>query len=314
MILSEKGLFHQDSLKFGPFGFIEYHWGVRKLLLKLCLNTLAALPLAIVQVIGSLLGLLAYIGSKQYRSLFRPQYEAVITSHRLPFKLWEAVRASGMLFSDSLWIWRNPAKALQLVEVQNWDLVEAAISEGHGLVMLTPHLGGFEIIPRVLAQHFPATILYRPSRQEWLNEVVEVGRAYPNMHFVPTNLNGVRQMTRALTRGEAIGILPDQVPSGGEGVWVPFFGRPAYTTPLPARLANRNNTPVVMFTAKRKKIGQGWLMQAIRLAPLSEDATQAAAELNVAIENAVLVAPEQFIWSYNRYKHPAGAELPPSNS
>jgi KDO2-lipid IV(A) lauroyltransferase len=217
-----------------------------------------------------------------------------------------------MLFSDSLWIWRNPEKALRLVEVQNWDLVETAIQEGHGLVMLTPHLGGFEIIPRVLAQHFPATILYRPSRQEWLNEVVEEGRAYPNMHFVPTNLNGVRQMTRALTRGEAIGILPDQVPSGGEGVWVPFFGRPAYTTPLPARLANRNKTPVVMFTAKRKALGQGWLMQATRLHPPSEDPALAAAELNVAIENAVLVAPEQFIWSYNRYKHPAGAELPPS--
>ena len=284
---------------------------MRKLLLKLSLNLIAALPLTIVQVIGATLGFLAYIGSKQYRALFRPQYEAVIKARNLPFKLWAAVRASGMLFSDSLWIWRNPQKALALVEVQNWDLVQAAINEGHGLVMLTPHLGGFEIIPRVLAQHFPATILYRPSRQEWLNEVVEEGRAYPNMHFVPTNLNGVRQMTRALTRGEAIGILPDQVPSGGDGVWVPFFGRPAYTTPLPARLANRNNTPVVMFTAKRKGLGQGWLMQATRLAPLSEDATIGAAELNAAIENAVLVAPEQFIWSYNRYKHPAGAELPP---
>jgi len=285
---------------------------VRKLLLKISLNTIAMLPLAVVQVFGAILGLLAYAGSKQYRTLFRPQYEAVVNEHKLPLKLWEAVRASGMLFSDSLWIWRNPQKALKLVEVQNWDLVEAAIQEGHGLVMLTPHLGGFEIIPRVLAQHFPATILYRPSRQEWLNEVVENGRAYPNMHFVPTNLHGVRQMTRALTRGEAIGILPDQVPSGGEGVWVPFFGRPAYTTPLPARLANRNNTPVVMFTAKRKAIGQGWLMQATRLARLSEDANVAAAELNTAIENAVLLAPEQFIWSYNRYKHPAGAELPPS--
>lgn len=286
---------------------------MRKLLFKLCLNTLAILPLAVVQAIGASLGVLAYVGSKHYRSLFRPQYEAVVIARGLPFKLWAAVRASGMLFSDSLWIWRNPKKALKLVEVQNWDLVEAAINEGHGLVMLTPHLGGFEIIPRVLAQHFPATILYRPSRQEWLNEVVEEGRAYPNMHFVPTNLNGVRQMTRALTRGEAIGILPDQVPSGGEGVWVPFFGRPAYTTPLPARLANRNNTPVVMFTAKRKGLGKGWLMQATRLEPLSEDATISAEELNVAIENAVLVAPEQFIWSYNRYKHPAGAELPPSN-
>jgi len=276
------------------------------------MNTIAVLPLAVVQVLGTLLGLLAYVGSKQYRSLFRPQYEAVVMARKLPFKLWEAVCASGMLFSDSLWIWRNPEKALRLVEVQNWDLVETAIQEGHGLVMLTPHLGGFEIIPRVLAQHFPATILYRPSRQEWLNEVVEEGRAYPNMHFVPTNLNGVRQMTRALTRGEAIGILPDQVPSGGEGVWVPCFGRPAYTTPLPARLANRNKTPVVMFTAKRKALGQGWLMQATRLHSPSEDPALAAAELNVAIENAVLVAPEQFIWSYNRYKHPAGAELPPS--
>ncbi len=285
---------------------------MRKILLKIGLNTIAVLPLAVVQVLGTLLGLLAYVGSKQYRSLFRPQYEAVVIARKLPFKLWEAVCASGMLFSDSLWIWRNPEKALRLVEVQNWDLVETAIQEGHGLVMLTPHLGGFEIIPRVLAQHFPATILYRPSRQEWLNEVVEEGRAYPNMHFVPTNLNGVRQMTRALTRGEAIGILPDQVPSGGEGVWVPFFGRPAYTTPLPARLANRNKTPVVMFTAKRKALGQGWLMQATRLHSPSEDPALAAAELNVAIENAVLVAPEQFIWSYNRYKHPAGAELPPS--
>ena len=285
---------------------------MRKFLLKITLNAIAALPLALVQAFGAFLGILAFVGSKQYRSLFRPQYQAVVASHHLPFRLWSAIRASGMLFSDSLWIWRNPQKALQLVEVQDWALVEGAINEGHGLVMLTPHLGGFEIIPRVLAQHFPATILYRPSRQEWLNEVVEEGRAYPNMHFVPTNLHGVRQMTRALTRGEAIGILPDQVPSGGEGVWVPFFGRPAYTTPLPARLANRNNTPVVMFTAKRKGIGKGWLMQATRLAPLSEDAALAASELNVAIENAILKAPEQFIWAYNRYKHPSGAELPPS--
>jgi len=286
---------------------------VQKLLLKLSLAVIAVLPLFLAQAIGAVLGVLAYVGSQQYRSLFRPQYETAVKSRHFPLQIWRAVAASGQLFSDSLWIWRNPKKALELVEVQNWNLVEVAIKEGHGLVMLTPHLGGFEIIPRVLAQHFPATILYRPSRQEWLNEIVEAGRAYPNMHFVPTNLNGVRQMTRALTRGEAIGILPDQVPSGGEGVWAPFFGRPAYTTPLPARLANRNDTPVVMFTAKRKNLGKGWLMQAKRLEPLSEDSTIAATEINIAIENAILVAPNQFIWAYNRYKHPIGAELPPSN-
>ena len=221
--------------------------------------------------------------------------------------------ASGMLFSDSLWIWRNPKKALAITTVHHWDVVQEAMSEGRGMIILCPHLGGFEIIPRYLANHYPATIMYRPSRQEWLNEVVEEGRAYPNMHFVPTNLNGVRQMTRALSKGEAIAILPDQVPSGGDGIWAPFFGKPAYTTTLPIRLANRHNTPAVMFTAKRRALGKGWIIDAKRLDAFSEDANSAVKELNAAIEAAILVAPEQFIWSYNRYKHPTGAELPPNN-
>jgi KDO2-lipid IV(A) lauroyltransferase len=285
---------------------------VRKLLLKTSLNLIAALPLGVVQALGALLGMLAYVGSKQYRSLFRPQYESVVNARKLPLKLWSAIRASGMLFSDSLWIWRNPKKALAITSARNWKAVQEAMSEGKGMIILSPHLGGFEIIPRYLAGHYSATIMYRPSRQEWLNEVVEEGRAYPNMHFVPTNLNGVRRMARALSKGEVIAILPDQVPSGGDGIWANFFERPAYTTTLPVRLAARHNTPVIIFTAKRKSLGKGWVIDAKRLDTFSGDPVIAARELNIAIENAVLVAPEQFIWSYNRYKHPAGAELPPN--
>jgi KDO2-lipid IV(A) lauroyltransferase len=275
------------------------------------LHTIAAMPLGFAQVFGGALGLLAFVGSRRYRSLFKQHYLSAATQNHFPVRIWSAACASGMLFSDSLWIWRNPSKALSLTEISNWKVVDKAIKEGHGLVMLTPHFGGFEVIPRVLAQHFPATILYRPARQNWLNDVIENGRAYPNMHFVPTNLQGVRQMTRALMRGEAIGILPDQVPSGGDGMWASFFGRTAYTTTLPARLANRHHTPVVMFTAKRKGLGQGWRMQASRLDAFSEDPSLSCAELNKAIEAAILIAPEQFIWAYNRFKHPLGAEPPP---
>jgi KDO2-lipid IV(A) lauroyltransferase len=275
------------------------------------LHTIAAMPLGFAQVFGGALGLLAFVGSRRYRSLFKQHYLSAATQNHFPVRIWSAACASGMLFSDSLWIWRNPSKALSLTEISNWKVVDKAIKEGHGLVMLTPHFGGFEFIPRVLAQHFPATILYRPARQNWLNDVIENGRAYPNMHFVPTNLQGVRQMTRALMRGEAIGILPDQVPSGGDGMWASFFRRTAYTTTLPARLANRHHTPVVMFTAKRKGLGQGWRMQASRLDAFSEDPSLSCAELNKAIEAAILIAPEQFIWAYNRFKHPLGAEPPP---
>ncbi|MBJ7503772.1 MAG: lysophospholipid acyltransferase family protein [Polynucleobacter sp.] len=281
-------------------------------LLNLVLRIVAALPLAVTQCFGGFLGYLAYLVSSKYRVLFRTNYAHALHTKQLKPQYLKAIPGSGMLLSDSLWIWHNPEKALALAEVTNWDLVAEAIDEGHGLIMLCPHLGGFEIIPRILANHFPATILYRPARQKWLNTVIESWRAYPNMHFVPTNLHGVRQMVRALSRGEAIGILPDQVPSGGEGVWVPFFGRYAYTTTLPPRLAGRKHIPVVLFSAQRKGLGQGWLIHAERLPAFAENTSVAATELNLALEKIILRAPNQYIWAYNRFKHPSGAELPPT--
>ena len=281
-------------------------------LINLVLRMVAALPLALAQGFGGFLGYVAYLASAKYRALFKANYAQALAASQLKSQYLKAIPGSGMLLADSLWIWHNPKKALSLAEVANWSLVEAAIDEGHGLIMLCPHLGGFEIIPRILANHFPATILYRPARQDWLNKVIESWRAYPNMHFVPTNLHGVRQMVRALSRGEAIGILPDQVPSGGEGVWAPFFGRYAYTTTLPARLAGRKQIPVVLFSAQRKGLGQGWLIHAERLPAFSADATLAAVELNLALEKIICRAPNQYIWAYNRFKHPSGAELPPT--
>jgi len=281
--------------------------------LRPLLILIAKLPLSLVQGLGAFLGILAYLGSGQYRQLFRDHYLSMCTNQRVKPRLIKAMMASGMLFSDSLWIWRNPAKAIQKTEIQHWAEVEKAVQEGKGLVMLTPHLGGFEIIPRILAKHFQATIMYRPARQEWLNTIIEGQRSYPNMHFVPATIQGVRTMVRALHQGEAVGILPDQVPSGGDGLWTPFFNRPAYTTTLAAKLASRNQSPVIMFSAKRKGLGQGWIFDAMPLAPFSEDPIKAAQELNQSLETTIMKAPEQFIWAYNRYKHPSGAELPPSN-
>jgi KDO2-lipid IV(A) lauroyltransferase len=283
-----------------------------KAVLRLILKGIASLPLGLAQLLGGLGGILAFIFSSHFRDLFKKNYSKAMGLKGIEQSPLRAAAASGMLFIDSLWIWDNPQKALKLAEIEDWQKVEQAIAQKKGLVMLTPHLGGFEIIPRILANHFPATILYRPARQEWLNDVIEEQRAYPNMKFVPTNLQGVRKMVKALQDGEAIGILPDQVPSGGDGVWVKFFGRYAYTTPLPARLANRNQSPVILFSAIRKSLGQGWVVKARLLEPLAEDAHQAATQMNQALEEVILEAPLQFIWSYNRYKHPEGAELPPA--
>jgi hypothetical protein len=76
-------------------------------------------------------------------------------------------------------------------------------------------------------------------------------RTAPGMQAAPANLSGVRQMLRALRKGETVGLLPDQVPPDGQGVWVPFFGRTAYTMTLAARLAQQTGCAVVLTWCER---------------------------------------------------------------
>ena len=281
--------------------------------MRLMLMGIGGLPLWLAQLLGGCGGIIALLFSKQFRELFNKNYSRAMALHGIKQRPLIAAAASGMLFMDSLWIWYNPKKALTKTQFINWEMVDKAIQHGRGLIILSPHLGGFEIIPRYIAQHFPATIMFRPARQEWLNEIVVLGRAYPNINFVPANLQGVRAMTRTLKEGGAIALLPDQVPSSGDGVWASFFNQNAYTTTLPARLSNRNQTPVILFSAIRKSLGQGWVVEVRLLEPFSENSEKAAVQMNQAIEEAILKAPEQFIWSYNRYKHPEGALLPPQD-
>jgi len=275
---------------------------------------LSRLSLKNLQRLGALLGVLAYVGSKHYRGLLKTHFDLAAHLYKFNPNYWQASKESGKTMADCLWIWNHPEQALKLTEIHDWEIVEAAIAEGKGLIMLTPHLGGFEVIPRVLAEHFPATILYRPARQKWLDDIIVKGRKHPRMNFVPANLQGIRHVAKALQKGEAVGILPDQVPKDSEGIWAKFFGKYAYTITLPAKIASRNDVPTVMFTAIRKAKGAGWILQAKRMGEAFDpDPHRAAQQLNQLLEEAILQKPEQYLWAYNRFKNPTGSP-PPSES
>lgn len=287
-----------------------YHYGVIKLIIRL----LQHLSLINIQRVGAFLGLLAYIGSRSYRERLKTNLTQAANIYGFAAAPWEAAKGAGMMLADSLWIWTNPKEALSLTKTPNWDVVTQAINEGKGLIVITPHIGAFEIIPRVLAEYFPATILYRPAKQSWLNEIIEQGRMHPKMNFAPANLQGVRELARALHRRETVGLLPDQVPGVGDGLWVKFFGRYAYTAVLPAKIASRNNIPTVYFSAARLDKGQGWVVEVERMQEeFSNDPIIAATQLNKELENVIVKYPNQYLWGYNRYKHPRGADLPPKD-
>ena len=105
-------------------------------------------------------------------------------------------------------------------------------------------------------------------------------------------------------------MLPDQVPGRGEGVWAPFFGKPAYTMTLAARLAEggTSNPTVLLAHAERLPYGAGYhlVMQPLGV-PLAETLDARVAQFNAALERMIQSNPGQYLWGYNRYKAPAGS-------
>jgi KDO2-lipid IV(A) lauroyltransferase len=126
-------------------------------------------------------------------------------------------------------------------------------------------------------------------------------------------MKGVRMLMKAMREREVVGILPDQVPSKGEGAWAPFFGRWAYTMTLPARLARQFDAIVLFVYGERLPQGRGYRIHLRRLGePLTGDPGHDAAVMNRGLEALVRECPAQYLWGYNRYKTPAGVAPPPA--
>ncbi len=278
-------------------------------LVAVLMRLLARCPFAWLQALGGALGWAVYLGSPGYRARFR----ANAAQAGVPWsEARRAVAAAGRMLTELPPLWARPLHAPLPVPVhwEGGERVDAALAAGRGLVLLTPHLGVFEAVGQSYAERWgrgrgAITVLFRPSRKPWLRELVESARQRPGMAGVPATLGGVRQMLRALRRGEVVGLLPDQVPPAGLGVWVPFFGRPAYTMTLAARLVQQSGASLLLLWGERLPRGGGFYVRVSELAePLPADATDAAAVVNRAMEQLILQCPSQYLWGYDRYKAP----------
>ena len=268
----------------------------------------ARLPLGFVHFLGGLLGWLTYWADAKYRRRLRENLRAsgvASDSARFQFLLRSAITSAGKAMLEIIVIWFRPeVEVLKLVrQVEGWEHVEAARAAGNGVILLTPHLGCFEIAGLYCGAHFPFTELYRPPKLAWLEPWMRAGRSRGHIDLATTDYAGVKKLLAALKRGEAIGALPDQVPSQGDGAWVDFFGRPAYTMTLMSRLQQKTGAAIIIFYAQRLDDGRGYVIRYRPPLPLlSENTEQAARQLNAEIETAIRDCPEQYLWSYNRYK------------
>lgn len=208
-----------------------------------------------------------------------------------------------MLELGHAWMAAPDKVEASILAVHGRDKLDNARTDGRGVIVLAPHFGNWEVLNFWLSSHFPFTAMYEPPKISALDPVIRHGRERMGASLVPTNPRGVAALLKALKRSEAIGILPDQEPDWGSGVFAPFFGRDAYTATLLPKLVARTQARVVTGVALRIP-GKGFEIHFLDADErvYSDDDVQSATGVNASVEAAIGLAPAQYQWEYKRYR------------
>lgn len=289
--------------------------------MKLLFRLLARLPLGANRALGAFLGRLVYLASPRYRwrlldnlkasGVARDSAEVARIAHANAAEI-------GKGATEIAWALFRPREMVGLVrERVGWEAVERLRAAGRAILFVTPHLGAYDVAGRYLWAHLPILAMYRPHKIFWIDQLLREGRnrgaAPDGTNVAPATMAGVRMVLKHLKRGGCSIVLPDQVPARGDGEWADFFGRPAYTMTLVGRLQEATGAAIVFCYAERLAGAEGYRLH---LDPLEErlpaDRHLAALRVNERVERLVRECPTQYLWSYNRYKRPAGAPPAPT--
>ncbi|MGE0356666.1 MAG: lysophospholipid acyltransferase family protein [Burkholderiales bacterium] len=292
--------------------------------MRILLRFLAWLDLPANHRLGAFAGRLVYLLSPRYRlrALENLRTAGLAPDARsLGGLARENAAEIGKGAAELAWALFRPAEQVAglVKSLDGWEGVERLRAAGRPILFVTPHLGGYDIAGRYLWTRLPILAMYRPHKLGWLDEVIREGRnrgaAPDGTNVAPATLAGVRMLLRHLRKGGCTVILPDQVPGEGEGEWVDFFGRPAYTMTLTGRLQESSGAAIAFCFAERLPRGGGFRLHIrVREEPLPADRAAAARAVNEGVEALIRMAPAQYLWGYNRYKRPAGAPPAPGTA
>ncbi len=288
--------------------------------MRFLFRLLACLPLGANHALGAFAGRLLYALAPRYRRKIHENLAASGLAQG-PAAVGRLARESaaeiGKGATEVAWALFRPDEVPRRVHPSSgWDAVERLRAAGRPIVFVTPHLGGYDFAGRFLWSRLPILAMYRPHKIFWIDQLLREGRnrgaAPDGTNVAPANLAGVRMVLKHLKRGGCTVVLPDQVPGLGDGEWVDFFGRPAYTMTLLGRLQEASGAALVFCFAQRLPRGAGFDLHLVALEePLTADRAAAARVVNAMVERLVRMAPAQYLWSYNRFKRPAGAPAAP---
>jgi Kdo2-lipid IVA lauroyltransferase/acyltransferase len=202
----------------------------------------------------------------------------------------------------------NAAEIVSLFEdVQGWSIIEERLARGKGLILVTGHLGNWELGGAYLAARgVPIDVVARHMANPLFDRYLTRTRQQIGMEVVHDE-EAVRRVPRSLRSGRAVAFLVDQGAVGLASTWVPFFGRYAKTPRGPAVFALRLDAPIVFGAAVRRPSGRYQLtFEPIDVAPTGDreaDVDRIVADYTSTLERWVRRTPEQYFWHHRRWKH-----------
>lgn len=270
----------------------------------------SALPLPVLFVFGEFLGFCAWIVLGNYRHLAQRNIAIAFRSEKSPRELRRLVRrhfqrlGGNLLCSIKLGV--TPLEKMTArIGTENLDIIHRQLRAGRPVVLILSHLSNWELLAHILPKYLgyvKSGTIYQNLGNRFIDEHVRRVRGRAGVEMF-NRKEGFEKAIKLLRDGGIIGILSDQH-SGDSGVWVPFFGRLASTSPLPALLAKRTSAALVgvaIYTNGRAR----WR---IAVSPALE-VKQASVELLTAKTNDLIAAqirraPEDWFWVHDRWKMP----------
>ena len=272
------------------------------------LRLFALLPLPVVHRLGTLLGWLLSIIPNDHRRISRINIERcfpemTLKQHNQLVRK-SLIESGKTLFeAPNLWFSSHSRIMSLLREVDGAEIIANNRKES-GVIIISPHIGSWEIIGLYCSMSHPITSIYRKPRQASLDEAISKRRAHFGSKLVPIGPKGIKALLTALKNREATTMQPDQDPRDNSGVFAPFFGHPAYTPTLLARLVQKSGAKVVMSVAKREPRGGGYSLSFYTIADITPDKTaeEIVAAFNRETERVVRQDPTLYQWSYKRFR------------
>ncbi len=217
------------------------------------------------------------------------------------------IKNQALIAVESIKCWAMPPEwsIAQIDNVYNKEVFDEALANSNGMLAIVPHLGTWEMMNAWINQFGSPTILYKPAKNQTVDEFILEGRQRLNATLVPTDASGVKAIFKTLKSGGFSIILPDHVPQPSGGVIVPFFGIETLSSTLAPELASKTKCALVGLSCLRND-NNGFDIYCTKLDDpdlYARDMNVATKALNDAMEQMIRVCPSNYMWSYRRFKH-----------